>query len=60
MGFGTAGGPVMSSKTVAKMAAILDFTKFQTYQENAEIANIFRRVIKHDTIKHFSAFGSVL
>ena len=35
------------------MAAIFGLTKIQTYQENAEIAIFFARVVKYDAIKQF-------
>ena len=50
----------MSSKMVAKVAIILDFTKIHISQKNAQIENIFARVIKYDIIKHFAAFGSII
>ena len=50
-------------KMAAKTAAILDFTRNPNpigKMRKLQIANIFARVVKHDTIKHFAAFDSIL
>ena len=43
---------------VAKMAVILDFTKYSNLLEKLQI--FFPRVVQYDRIKHVAAFGSIL
>ena len=53
-------GSVTSSKIAAKVATILDFTKYSNLSKNSKIETFFARVVKYDTIKYFATFSSVL
>ena len=48
-----------SSKMAVKMATILDFAKNSNVSGKCEKCKCFLLELKHDTIKHFAAFGSV-